>query len=45
MRKKFVVKWIHFGNYFIGIGFIFGDEYIGVTIGNLFIGFENNGEI
>ena len=40
MRKKFVIKWIYFGQIFIGAGIIFGLEHVGITIGNLFIGFE-----
>jgi len=41
MKKRFVVKWIYFGNLFIGAGIIIGKEYTGVTVGNLFIGVEN----
>ena len=38
---KFVIKWMYYGQVFIGVGFIFGKEYTGITIGNLFIGIEN----
>lgn len=44
MRRRFVVKWMYWGNYFIGAGIIIGDEYTGITIGNLFIGFEKQTE-
>ena len=40
MRKKFVVKWMYFGNIFIGVGIVIGPEFVGITIGNLFIGVE-----
>ena len=40
MRKKFIIKWMYWGNIFIGVGIVIGSEYIGLTVGNLFIGFE-----
>ena len=41
MKKRLVVKWMYFGNIFIGAGIIIGKDYNGITLGNLFIGFEN----
>jgi len=38
MKRKFMVRWIYFGQLFIGIGVIIGKEYTGIIIGNLFIG-------
>ena len=37
---KFIIKWMYFGQVFIGIGIIFGKEFIGITINNLFIGLK-----
>ncbi|MFX0084326.1 MAG: hypothetical protein ACFFAU_01530 [Candidatus Hodarchaeota archaeon] len=44
MRKRFVIKLFKEENLFIGIGFILGDEYIGLTINNLFIGIKKEKE-
>jgi len=41
---KFKIKWMYYGQVFIGVGVVFGLEYTGVTIGNLFIGFEKSDE-
>lgn len=41
---KLIMKWMWFKEtkqLFIGFGFLFGKQYIGFTIGNLFFGLEN----
>jgi len=43
MSRKLVIKWMYFGNIFIGLGIIISDKWIGLTIGNLFIGLEKWG--
>ena len=39
---KPTIEIIYTGQVFLGIGFILGKDYLGLALGNLFIGFKDN---